>query len=421
LQEDWSRAAASDLEGKMKIVIVGAGPAGVTTAETIRSFDRSSQLDVISAEPYAPYSPPAMADHFIHDSNVHLWRGDDWPEQWGINYWSGAQVVKIDPISCSLWLADGKRLNYDKLVIATGSSLYAPVQGADLPGVYNFKSLSSAESLVKRVKTGEARTALIVGAGFIGMEIGLLLRELGVAVTQIEMLDQVMPAMLDPNTAAIALNMMQQHGVEVRLRTRALAFQGNGSAASVRLETGENLKADILIAATGIRPNLEFLKGSGIDHAWGITVNDHMQTNYPDIYAAGDVAETPDRLTGETYVHAIFPNAVEQGRVVGLNILGYDVTYDGADRMNSLKHLGLPIMAAGLKNGDEVLQAKGKGFLRTLYFQENRLVGFQLVGDIRSAGIYRTLMNQRQDLSKIKDRLLEPGFGQGSLVFNALA
>ena len=405
----------------MKIVIIGAGPAGVSTAETIRSHDRTSQLDVISAEPYAPYSPPAMADHFIHGSNVHLWRGEDWPEQWGIHYWSGTRVVRIDPDSSGVWLADGTRLNYDKLVIATGSSLYAPVQGADLPGVYNFKSLSAAESLVKRVKAGQARTALIVGAGFIGMEIALLLRELGVAVTQVEMLDQVMPSMLDSETASYALKMMRQHGVEVRLLTKALAFQGNGKATSVQLETGENLEADIMIAATGIRPNLEFLKDTGILHAWGITVNTHMQTNYPDIYAAGDVAETPDRLTGETFVHAIFPNAVEQGRVVGLNILGYDLAYEGADRMNSLKHLGLPIMAAGLKNGEDVLQAKDPGALRTLYLQENRLVGFQLVGDIRSAGIFRSLMNRRQDLSRIKDRLLEPGFGQGSLVFNAIA
>ena len=125
-------------------------------------------------------------------------------------------------------------------------------------------------------------------------------------------------------------------------------------------------------------------------------------------------------MNGEVRVHAIFPNAVEQGRVVGLNLAGYDVPYQGADRMNSLKHLGLPVMAVGMKIGDEVLQTRRQDDLRTLYLKENRLVGFQLVGDISSAGILRALMNQQSDLANIKDRLLDPNFGQGMLAWRAL-
>jgi nitrite reductase (NADH) large subunit len=129
----------------------------------------------------------------------------------------------------------------------------------------------------------------------------------------------------------------------------------------------------------------------------------------------------PDRLTGETFVHAIFPNAVEQGRVVGLNLAGYDVCYEGADRMNSLKHLGLPVMAVGLKEGDEILQEKRNGDLRTLYLKQNHLVGFQLVGDIRAAGILRTLIIQQRDISPLKHHLLDPNFGQGMMVWQAVA
>ncbi len=303
-------------------------------------------------------------------------------------------------------------MDYDRLVIATGSRLYAPLKGADLPGIYNFKSLSAAEELVNRVESGEARKAVIVGAGFIGMEIALLLRELGVEVIQVEMLDQVMPAMLDLDTANYALNVMRERGVDVRLNTKAEAFLGGESATGVKL--------DIYIAATGVRPNLELLEGSGIAHRWGITVDDHLRTNLSDVYAAGDVVEAHDRLTGELYVHAIFPNAMEQGRVVGFNLLGYDVTYEGADRMNSLKHLGLPIMAVGLKVGDEVLQTRQNGNLRTLYLEEGRLVGFQLVGDIRATGIFRTLMNRRHDVRKIKDKLLDSNFGQGIMTWHAI-
>lgn len=405
----------------MKIVIIGAGPAGVTVAETVRAYDRQAELVVLSAEPYPPYAPPAMVDHFLTGSQVHLWRGQDWPERLAVDYRSGVTVTAVEPEAHRVQLSNGSALDYERLVIAAGSRLYAPLQGADLPGVYNFKSLSAAEALVGRVRSGEAKSAVIVGAGFIGMEIALLLRELGVAVTQVEMLDQVMPRMLDRDTAAVALERMWARGVDVRLGTKAEAFVGDGHATGVALESGETLSGDVFVAATGVKPNLDFLAGSGIDHDWGLRVDDHLRASAPDVYAAGDAVEAPDRVTGEPYVHAIFPNAVAQGSVVGLNLTGREVTYEGADRMNSLKHLGLPIMAVGEKQGDEVLQERRDGGLRTLYLKEDRLVGFQLVEDIKAAGVLRALMIRRQDVRPLKDRLLDPGFGQGSVVWAATA
>lgn len=404
-----------------RIVMIGAGPAGVSVVETLRQHDQRSQILMLSAEPYLPYSPPAMVDHFLTGSLAHLWRGADWPEQMGVEYRRGAIAAAVEPDQHRLRLADGSLIAYDRLVIATGSRLYAPLPGAELPGVYNFKSLSAAEELIGRVRSGQARSALIVGAGFIGMEIALLLAELGVRVTQVEMLDQVMPAMLDAQTAAYALAAMRQRGVEVRLETRAERFLGEKRAEGVLLASGGVLSADIYIAATGVRPNLECLQSTGIAHRWGVTVDDHLRTSEPEVYAAGDVIETPDRLTGESYVHAIFPNAMEQGRVVGLNLAGFDVRYEGAERMNSLKHLGLPILAAGLKEGDEVLQTRRDGSLRTLYLKEDRLVGYQLVGDIRPAGAYRQLLLRGEALGRLKDHLLEATFGQGSLVWAGLA
>jgi len=405
----------------MKIIIIGAGPAGVSAAETIRACDRESRIVMLSAEPYLPYSPPAMADHFLHGSKAHLWRDKNWHKLTGVDYRKGAEVVRIEPDAHRIGLRDGRTMKYDQLILATGSRLYAPLEGADMPGVHNFKSLSAAEAIIEQVKKGKAKTAVIVGAGFIGMEIGLLLRELGVSVTQIEMLDQVMPTMLDQDTARIALDLMLARGIDVRLKTKAKAFIGQRKAKAVKLASGKELEGDILVAATGVKPSLELLEDSGIEHNWGIRVDDHLRTNAPDIYAAGDAVEVPDRLTGETFVHAIFPNAVEQGCVAGLNILGFDVRYEGAERMNSLKHLGLPIMAVGLKEGDEVLQERRNGDLRTIYLKDNLLVGFQLVGDIRAAGILRTLMIQQSDVRPVKHRLLDPNFGQGMMVWQAVA
>jgi len=405
----------------MRILIIGAGPAGVSVVETVREYDQEADLVILSSEPYPPYSPPAMADHFINGTDAHLWRGEDWPDRMDVDYRNTIEVIAIEPEINLVRTKGGDILNYDCLVIASGSRLYAPLKGGELSGVYNFKSLSAAKDLVNRIKQGEARSAIIVGAGFIGMEIALLLRELDIEVIQVEMLDQVMATMLDKDSAELALNLMLERGVDVRLNCKATAFVGLDRASAVQLDSGEIIEADLLIAATGVKPNIDFIDGSGVSHDWGIRVDDHLRTNFPNIYAAGDVVEAPDRLTGEPYVHAIFPNAVEQGRVVGLNLTGFDITYQGAERMNSLKHLGLPIMAVGLKEGDEILQTKINGELRTLYLMENRLVGFQLAGDIRAAGILRSFINQRRDIRPFKDQLIEPNFGQGMMVWKAIS
>ncbi len=404
----------------MKIIIIGAGPAGVIAAETVRTFDRQAELTMLTDEPYLPYSPPAMADHFILGKDNHFWRSADWPAQTGVSYRSDVNVAAIEPGAHRIRLASGEELSYDCLLICSGARLYAPLAGADLPGIYNFKSLSAAENLVSKVRTGEASSAIIVGAGFIGMEIALLLCNLGVKVTQVEMLDQVMSTMLDPETASIALSQMQSHGVDVRLMTKVDAFVGNGRANGIKLETGEVLQADLLIAATGVKPNLDLLQGSGISSNRGIKVDDHLRTNAPDVFAAGDCIETPDLLTGEVSVHAIFPNAVEQGRVAGMNLAGYTVLYDGAERMNSLKHLGLPIMAAGEKVGDNVLREQRGSDLRTIYLRENRIVGFQLVGDMNAAGVLHALMIQKSDVSRLQSHLLDPNFGEGVLAWSAI-
>ena len=143
-------------------------------------------------------------------------------------------------------------------------------------------------------------------------------------------------------------------------------------------------------------------------------VDEHLQTNLPDIYAVGDVAETPSLLTGEKSVHAIFPNAIAQGRLAAYNILGLDMSYEGAENMHSLKHLGIPIIAAGRTEGEGVC-VRRDNILRKLYLLDNRIVGFQLVGDLKAAGIYRMLMNKKVDVRHFKDLLLNPGFGMGHI------
>jgi len=390
------------------ILIAGAGPAGITVAETLRANGCRDEITLLSAEPYPPYAPPAMADHFLSGRESTLyWKGRDICARLGLLYRPGSRVESVDTAARTLRLQDDSTLRYDRLVIATGAGLYAPVAGNDLPGIYNFKSLQAAEDLVGGVREGNIERALVVGAGFIGVEIALLLRDLGVEVTLLEQRDRLIPGLLEPETAEIVLSRVRERGVEVRLDTAVEAFTGKQVVDGVELAGGERLQADAYIAATGVKPNIDWLMYSGVETGWGVIVDDYLRTNVEGVYAAGDVAETRDRMSGERYVHAIFPNAVEQARVVAGGLLGRAEPYAGAESMNSLKHLGVEVIAAGTLRGSEVLCRRDRGALRKVYLDDGKIVGYSLAGDIRAAGVYRSLMLRRADVRPYRRQLLD--------------
>jgi NAD(P)H-nitrite reductase large subunit len=407
----------------MKVLIIGAGPAGIVAAEALRAADPLIKLEMVTREPYPPYSPPALADYALTGrSETLFWKGRDVCDRLGVTYHSPAVVANVDPASHRVGLADGTTVDYDVLLIAAGSRLHAPVRGADLPGIHDFKSLAAAETILGRVRRGEARTAVIVGAGFIGMEVALLLVDLGVRVTMVGRRTWVMPRMLDPETAEIAARAMTARGIELRLGVEATEFvDRDGQAAGVRLASGEVLTADLYAAATGVKPNIEFLEGSGIAANWGVTVDDHLRTSVPDVWAAGDVVEAHDRATGQVYVHAIFPNAVDQARVAAANIVGGDLRYAGAESMNSLKHLGLPIMAVGAAEGSPELRWRVGDRLRRVFLDRGRIVGFRFAGEIAGGGLLRSLMLRGDDVSRFEDRLAAPGFSEAELVLPAIS
>jgi NAD(P)H-nitrite reductase large subunit len=240
-------------------------------------------------------------------------------------------------------------------------------------------------------------------------------------VTVIGRRDWVMPRVLDPVSSKVAEAALTSRGVTLRLGVEADAIVGDPSATGVRLADGRLLEADLIVAATGVKPHTEFLSGSGVETGWGIHVDTRLATSVTGIVAAGDVAEAADRLTGERYVHAIFPNAVTQAPIAAANLLGADLRYDGAESMNSLKHLGVPIVAMGtIESPDEVLRWQEGADLRAIYLRDDKIIGAQLAGDIRAVGVYHSLMVQRIPVDRYGRRLVEPGFGMADIVFEAL-
>src|SRR5450830_308534 len=406
----------------MRAVIIGTGPAGITAAATLRHLDPAGSVIALSTEPFPPYSPAALADHFLTGRDQTLyWKGEDVAARLGIDERREAVVTAVDTDSHDVLLSDGTRIPYEGLIIASGSRLHAPLEGADLPGVLDFKSLRTATELIGRVRRGEARTALVVGNGLIGTELSLLLADLGVDVTVVGRRSWVMPRVLDPVTSAVAEAELVARGVTLRLGVQADAFIGTPSVTGVRLADGTVLSAELVVAATGVKPHTEFLDGSPIGTGWGIHVDNGLRTSVTGIMAAGDVAEAADWLTGERYVPAIFPNAVTQAPIAAANLLGANRTYDGAESMNSLKHLGVPIVAIGTTDApDEILRWQSKSTLRSVYLRGATIIGAQLAGDIHAAGVYRSLMLKRADVSTFGKHLVEPTFGIGDIVWDAL-
>lgn len=406
----------------MRTVIIGTGPAGITAAATLRRLDPTGSVVALSSEPYPPYSPAALADHFLTGRDQTLyWKGTDIAERLGIDERRDSVVAGVDTDAREVVLRDGGRIPYEGLVIASGSRLHAPLEGADLPDVLDFKSLRAATEIVRRVRSGEAHTALIVGNGFIGIELSLLLADLGVDVSVIGRRRWVMPRVLDPVTSTVAEAGLKARGVTLRLGMEATAFVETSAGLGVKLADGTVLNADLVVAATGVKPHVEFLDNTPIATGWGVHVDDGLRTAVPGIVAAGDVAEAADWLTGKRYVHAIFPNAVTQAPIAAANLLGADIKYDGAEAMNSLKHLGVPIVAVGSTDDpEEILRWQEGDVIRSVYLRDGMIVGAQLAGDIRAAGVYRQLMLRRADVSGFGQKLVEPGFGIGSVVWEAL-
>ena len=405
----------------MKIVIIGAGPAGVSAAETIRAENQDCEIIMLSAEPYPPYSPPALVEYFLSGNPVHFWKGEDFTDRLNINYQSGTRVTAIKPHARQVTIESGEDIAYDTLIIAAGARLYSPLERADLENIHNFKSLQAGEKMLEKVRRREVSSALIIGAGFIGVEIALLLNEMGLDVTML-VRSRVMRTMLDPETSEEVLNILKQKGINIIQGddADAVAFKGKTEAEAVQMRSGNELRADLLVAATGLKPNLEMLNESGLESDWGILVDSYLETTYPYIYAAGDIAETTDRFSGKRYTNANYPNAVEQGRVAALNVLGHKTAYSGSDSMNSLKHIGIPVMAAGMMEGEE-LRSRLNGRLLKLWVLDNRLVGFRLTGEVYNAGLYLNLMRRKVDISTFKDDLLDPAFGYSLLTAKSIS
>ncbi|MBI1735838.1 MAG: NAD(P)/FAD-dependent oxidoreductase [Candidatus Rokubacteria bacterium] len=370
-------------------LIVGGGTAGINAIRTIREEETErSEITLVSAErPYSRMVLPYFLDRSISESHVFTATGKILAD-WGVKAHLGRRATSLDTRASALTLDDGTRIEYDDCLIATGSSaVRAPVPGAESANVYSFWTLDEAKAVLARVTPGSH--VVMVGAGFISFTILNSILALGAKLTIVEIAPRILPRMVDAAGAALVQAWLEKHGVAVRTGATVSAIEdvkGTPARKRVRFPKGKagDVVCDVVIMATGIKTNLDWLKDSGLRINRGIVVDDRLRSSAPNVYAAGDVAEGADLISGAPAVHAIEPTAQEHGRVVGANMAGKDVRYRGSLIINIVEvcHLDVASFGAWDAENTEVISAvkPDRPAYRKMLFTGDRMTGAIILG-----------------------------------------
>jgi NADPH-dependent 2,4-dienoyl-CoA reductase/sulfur reductase-like enzyme len=396
-------------------VILGAGPAGVIAAETLRKHAPADTITLVGDEPEPPYSRmaiPYLLMGRIGEPGTYLRKSATHYSDLAINM-VRARAKQVDAQARTVLLDNGQSLSFDTLLVATGSHpARAPIPGIDTAGVHPCWTLEDARAIMALATKG-ARV-LQMGAGFIGCIIMEALAARGVHLSVVEMGDRMVPRMMGPTAGGMIRDWCEAKGVEVFTGTKVESIEP-GSPLSVRLSNGRHVAADLVISATGVRPAIGFLENSGILCLQGVLTDEHLQTNVAGIFAAGDCAEAFDKVSGKTIISAIQPNAAEQARVAALNMLAHGsaprAALKGVTQINVLDTLGLISTSfgnwEGVAGGEHVeLTDRAQGRHLSLQFKGDVLVGCNSVGWTEHVGVMRGLVEGQVPLGPWKDTLL---------------
>ena len=394
-------------------VVVGAGPAGIIAAETLRARNPGAGIVVVGDEPEAPYSRMAIPYYLtgnIGEKGTRLRHGKSHYSDAKIDVVQD-RVDSVDPASGSLRLAKGGDMSFARMLVATGSRpLKLPIPGADLPGVESCWTLADARAIIKKAKKGS--NVVLLGAGFIGSIILEALARRGVNLTVVELGDRMVPRMMDDIAGNMIKAWCQNKGVAVHTSTAAESINKKGSSLEVVVAGGKAFPADLVISAVGVKPCVDFLDGSGVKINKGVVVDRNMQSSVANIYAAGDVCEGIDFSTGGYDVHAIQPTAADHARSAALNMSGRKVPFMGSVVMNVLDTIGLVSSSFGLWDGAEggdsaELVDNDKFRYIKLQFSDDVLVGAQATGLTNHVGVLRGLIQTKIRLGRWKKFLMD--------------
>ncbi|GAB7022913.1 NAD(P)/FAD-dependent oxidoreductase [Salidesulfovibrio brasiliensis] len=402
-------------------VIVGNGVAAIGAVEGIREHDPEGRITLISEEAVPTYGRPLISYYLADKIKLDTlpYRDEKFYNDNGVKLRLSSRVVSVDPKEKHITLMNGDTVAYDELLLATGGTpKQPPISGIEGEGVYNFTTLAHAEALKDVIDTVD-RVA-VIGAGLIALKAAEGFAEKGVDVTVI-VRSRLMRTYFDETSGELITRHLEKNGMRFLQGavTEAIVRDGGGGVKGVKTDKGF-VEADIVVVAAGVAPNMSLAAEAGITTGEGIRVDDFMRTSEETVYAAGDVAEARDLLTGEYTVRPIWPNAYTQGRYAGMNMAGANQPYSGGLSMNSITYYGLPTVSVG-KTVEEPgvsvhTHLDEEAFIyRKLLFTEDILVGVMLIGDIDAAGFYTSFIKNAFKLDDDGMQLLIEGEPSPSL------
>ncbi len=408
----------------MRYVIIGTSAAGLAAAEVVRARDPEGSISLVSEEEHLPYSRPLLTyllGREIKPEKIFL-KTADYFAAWGFNPVLGQAVTRVDPEAHMVTLAGGETLPYDRLLIASGARPRLPnIPGLDLKGVHTLRNLVDVERLEADLP-GDGGEVVVVGAGAVGLKMADALVTRGLRVRLLARGAQPLSRILDQVSAELLMAVVKEKGIDLHLHSWPEAVLGEkGRATGVALNNNREIKAQAVLFSVGVEPRAEFLEGTGLAESDGIRVDSLMRTGASDIFAAGDCCVPKHLLTDQPTTFHIWPAAVAQGQVAGANMAGGRRRYDGILPMNSISLKGFRLITGGhftpdTQDGEIFTDLdRPRRRYRRLVFQEGRLVGVTLVGEVEQAGIYFQIMAQKLKASALPVDLHSAEFHPGKL------
>ena len=401
----------------MQYVIVGNGIAGVNAAEAIRRMDADGRIVMIGDEALTPYCRP-MISMVLEGSVSHAKlpiRPTSFYDDLDIVPMLGARVTGLD-VDAGRVEVNGRSVPYDKLLIASGADP-RPIQAEGLT-LGNISYMRTAAHVKRMLSALDgARRALVLGGGLVGFKAAYGLMRRGLAVTMLIRSGYPLAMQVDAFAGGLILDELTAHGLDVRVDMAAEVFEGNQTVKRAWLSDGSRLDCDLVVIGKGVLPALDFVPRDRVAVDLGLVVDPFLQTSAPNVFAAGDTAESVDAARQTRWVNAIWPEAAAQGRVAGINMAGRPVPYERSLSRNVIRIFGLDVMTAGVVDpravdGAEVLTRfdPAARHYRQLVFQEDLLVGMTLVNAVEQGGVLTALIQNRLPVNGRRERLLEPGF-----------
>lgn len=372
-------------------LILGNGITAISAVRAIKSVSPQDRITIVSNEPYPAYSPTLITYYLmgkIGFRNIFIFDKASYRDN-GVDLRLNCKIAKVEADRKKVLLGDGEILSYDNLLIATGARpAIPPVDGARSSGVFTLYTADDAKGVVRFLR--DKKHVTVVGGGFVGLQAAGALTTSGRKAVLVEMKDQILYQALDIEGAAIVENRLRQWGVDTYIGQGISAIHDVRDKKVVLLTSGSELVSEAVILATGTRPNVEFLEGSGITMANGIIIDRFCRTNVDHVYAAGDVALARDEHTGRLVSNATWPNAVKQGRTAGLNMAGKETRIPNNVRFNAITLSDLDCVSIGSMDAaggpvEETVYRDGSVY-RKMFLRNGFPVGAVMIGDVEDAG-----------------------------------